>query len=113
MRKLAPEARIGPHLHDTRGVGPANFYAALRMGLTCSTVRSQNSAAVRLQARPRRCRRQCVHRDIVFMAHEMGVATGIDHDALIDCALMAERIIGRPLGGRIMHSGSLSRFRPR
>lgn len=24
---------------------------------------------------------------------------------------MAERIIGRPLGGRIMHSGSLSRFR--
>jgi hydroxymethylglutaryl-CoA lyase len=39
-----------------------------------------------------------------------GRATGIDLDALIDCALMTERIIGRPLGGRIMYS-SLSRFR--
>ncbi len=25
--------------------------------------------------------------------------------------LLAERIIGRPLGGRIMHSGGLTRFR--
>jgi hydroxymethylglutaryl-CoA lyase len=41
----------------------------------------------------------------------MGIKTGVDLDALIDAALLAERIIGRPLGGRIMHSGSLERYR--
>ena len=48
---------------------------------------------------------------MVFLCHEMGIETGIDLDALIDAALMAEDIIGRPLNGRIMHSGSLNKYR--
>ena len=45
------------------------------------------------------------------MCHEMGVETGIDLDRLIDCALMAERIVGHPLPGKVMKGGSLTRFR--
>lgn len=33
------------------------------------------------------------------MAHEMGID--------IETALMAGRLIGRPLGGRVMHAGSI------
>ena len=45
------------------------------------------------------------------MCEEMGVETGIDLDALIDCALMAEEIVGHPLPGKVMHGGSLTKYR--
>ena len=33
VREIVPQARIGLHLHDTRGLGAANVYAALQMGV--------------------------------------------------------------------------------
>jgi hydroxymethylglutaryl-CoA lyase len=47
----------------------------------------------------------------VFMAEEMGVDTGIDLDRLIDCAHMAESIVGHPLPGKVMRGGSLTKYR--
>ena len=44
------------------------------------------------------------------MCEEMGIHTGIDLEALIACAHMAEAIVGHPLPGKIMRGGSLSRF---
>ena len=112
IRELAPTARIGLHLHDTRGVGPANFYAALRMGVDLfdSSVAGLGGCPFAGHTHGTAAGNICTE-DVVFMAHEIGIKTGIDLDALIDAALLAERIIGRPLGGRIMHSGSLRRFR--
>jgi hydroxymethylglutaryl-CoA lyase len=49
--------------------------------------------------------------DMVFMCHEMGIETGVDLEALLDCAHMAEAIIGRRLNGHLLRSGSLARFR--
>ena len=46
--------------------------------------------------------------EVVFLAQELGIETGIDLDALIDAALLAEKTIGRSLNGRLMHGGSLS-----
>ena len=51
--------------------------------------------------------------EVVFLAQELGIETGIDLDALIDAALLAEKTIGRSLNGRLMHGGSLSRYRGR
>ena len=48
---------------------------------------------------------------MAFIAQEMGIETGIDLDKLIDAARLAEEIIGRPLNGRVMHSGSLDKFK--
>lgn len=112
VRELAPTARIGLHLHDTRGVGPANFYAALRMGVDLfdSSVAGLGGCPFAGHIHGTAAGNICTE-DVVFMAHEMGIKTGIDLDELIDAALLAERIIGRPLGGRIMHSGSLTQFR--
>ncbi len=47
------------------------------------------------------------------MCQEMGIETGIDLDRLIEAALLAERIVGRTLPGRVMHAGSLTPFRGR
>jgi hydroxymethylglutaryl-CoA lyase len=41
----------------------------------------------------------------------MGIETGIDLDALIECARMAEDIVGHNLPGKVMHGGSLSKYR--
>ena len=43
----------------------------------------------------------------------MGIETGVDLDALIDCAHMAEEIVGHPLPGKLMRGGSLTAIRAR
>jgi hydroxymethylglutaryl-CoA lyase len=49
--------------------------------------------------------------DLVFMCHELGIKTGIDLDALIACAKLAEDIVGHPLPGSVMKGGTLEKFR--
>jgi hydroxymethylglutaryl-CoA lyase len=49
--------------------------------------------------------------DLVFLCAEMGIDTGIDLDALIECAQLAEEIVGHPLPGSIKQGGNLARLR--
>jgi hydroxymethylglutaryl-CoA lyase len=49
--------------------------------------------------------------DLVFMCHEMGINTGIDLDELIECARLAEDIVGHPLPGSVMKGGTLQKCR--
>jgi hydroxymethylglutaryl-CoA lyase len=44
------------------------------------------------------------------MCEEMGIETGINLDALIECAKLAEDIVGHPLPGSIMRGGSLRKL---
>jgi len=41
----------------------------------------------------------------------MGIATGIDLEALIEAGRLAERIVGRPLPSAALRSGTLKAFR--
>ena len=45
------------------------------------------------------------------MCEEMGIETGIDLEALIECARLAEDIVGHPLPGSVMKGGTLGRLR--
>lgn len=112
VRTRFPEAQIGLHLHDTRGAAMASFLAALQLGVTqfdgsvaglggCPFAGHGHGAAAG----------NISTEDMVFMAHEMGIETGVDLEALIDAARMAEALIGRPLPGRVMHGGSLATYR--
>jgi isopropylmalate/homocitrate/citramalate synthase len=112
VREIVPQAQIGLHLHDTRGVGGANVHAALQMG-----VRRFDSSVAGLGGCPFAGHTHggaagniCTE-DMVFMCQELGIETGIDLELLIEAARLAERIIGRTLPGRVMHSGSLKAFR--
>jgi hydroxymethylglutaryl-CoA lyase len=49
--------------------------------------------------------------DLVFLSEEMGIETGIDLDALIECARLAEDILGHPLPASIKQRDNLARLR--
>ena len=49
--------------------------------------------------------------DLVFMCNELGIETGINLDTLIECAKLAEDVVGHPLPGSVMKGGTLERFR--
>ncbi|MDP6874367.1 MAG: hydroxymethylglutaryl-CoA lyase [Alphaproteobacteria bacterium] len=112
VREAYPELEIGLHLHDNRGLGGACVLAALEMGVRyfdssigglggCPFARLKNRSAAG----------NICTEDMVHLCHELGIETGIDLDALIEAALLAEDIVGRPLMGRVMHSGSLAEYR--
>ena len=46
------------------------------------------------------------------MVEDMGVATGIDLDALLDVAATAERIVGRTLPSQVLRAGPRTRRTP-
>ena len=51
--------------------------------------------------------------ELVLLCEEMGIGTGVDLDALIEFARMAEEIVGQQLAGELIRSGSLDPFRRR
>lgn len=106
VRDAVPAARIGTHLHDTRGLGAANVYAALQMGVDLfdSSVAGLGGCPFAKHANSHGAGNICTE-DMVFMCHELGIETGIDLEKLVEAALYAERMIGRPLAGKLMHAG--------
>jgi hydroxymethylglutaryl-CoA lyase len=112
LREMAPEARIGMHIHDTRGLGIANVHAALSMGVDMfeSSVAGLGGCPFAGHGHARAAGNVCTE-DAVFLCHELGIETGIDLDKLIAAAVKAEEIIGVPLMGRVMHTGGLDKYR--
>jgi hydroxymethylglutaryl-CoA lyase len=110
VRERFPDLDLVLHLHDTRGMGIANAYAGLEMG-----VRRYDAAVAGLGGCPfaghKGAAGNVCTEDLVFMCEEMGIETGLDLDALIDCANLAEEIVGHPLPGSVMKGGSLTRLR--
>jgi len=112
VRRIFPHVRVGLHLHDTRGSGMANALAALQCGVDLfdASVAGLGGCPFSGHTSGSAAGNICTE-DLVFMCHEMGIETGIDLDGLIEAAKFAERLIGRRLEGRLMHSGSLASFR--
>jgi len=112
LRDMAPEARIGMHIHDTRGLGIANVYAALSMGVDMfeSSIAGLGGCPFAGHGHARAAGNVSTE-DAVFLCHELGIETGIDLDKLILAAQKAETIIGAPLMGRVMHTGGLDKYR--
>jgi hydroxymethylglutaryl-CoA lyase len=50
--------------------------------------------------------------EVVHMLHDMGVATGIDLDAMVDAARLAEDIVGRELPSGVLRAGPRTRLTP-
>ncbi len=111
VREALPDVRVGLHLHDTRGLGAANVLAALRMGVELFDSSVAGLGGCPFCGHTSAAAGNVCTEDMVFMCHEMGIETGIDLEALIDAALYAESIIGRPLAGHVMHAGSLRSHR--
>ena len=105
-----PTRRINLHLHDTRGMGLMNAFAALEMG-----VDDFDSAVAGLGGCPyagfKDAPGNIATEDLVHMCHELGIETGVDLERLLDIAREAERIVGHPLPGKVMRGGHLDSYR--
>jgi hydroxymethylglutaryl-CoA lyase len=108
VRERYPSLELALHLHDTRGMGIANAYAGLEMGVTRFDAAVAGLGGCPFAGHAAAAGNVCTE-DLVFMCQDMGIETGIDLDALIDCARLAEDIVGHPLPGSVMKGGRLPR----
>lgn len=107
-----PELNIHLHLHDTRGLGLANVYAALQEGLW-----EFDTAVAGLGGCPfaavKGAPGNISTEDVAFLCEEMGIDTGLNLETLVECSRLAERIVGRELPGHLSKGGVLPEIRPR
>lgn len=107
-----PEVELSLHLHDTRGMGLANAYAGLQMGVRHFDAAVAGLGGCPFAAHQGAAGNICTE-DFVLMCEEMGIQTGIDLERLIECARLAEDILGHPLPGKVKQGGSLAAMRRR
>ena len=90
--------RLAVHLHDTQALGLANATSALQAG-----IRTFDSSVGGLGGCPFApgAAGNLATEDLVFLAFKVGLGTGVDFARLWDVVYDLERIIGRPIGGRI------------
>jgi hydroxymethylglutaryl-CoA lyase len=90
------------HFHNTRGQGLANVLAALEAGVDSfeSSFGELGGCPV-----PAGATGNIASEDLVSMLGEMGIETGIDLDALVECARRAQEVLGRPLGSHTLVAG--------
>jgi hydroxymethylglutaryl-CoA lyase len=107
-----PDKPVSLHLHDTRGLGLSNAFAALEMG-----VDEFDAACGGLGGCPyggfKGAAGNISSEDLVHMCLELGVETGIDLDKLILAAQYAEEVVGHPLPGKLIQGASLQSYRRR
>lgn len=110
VRERHPSLQLSLHLHDTRGMGIANAYAGLQMGVDRFDASVAGLGGCPFAGHKSAAGNVCTE-DLVFMCEEMGISTGIDVERLLDCARLAEEIVSHPLPGAVMHGGSLKKLR--
>ncbi len=84
-----PELDITLHLHDTRGCAVANAVAAMELGVATFDSSVGGLGGCPFAGHKGAAGNVCTE-DLVFACGEMGIETGIDLDALIEAAKLAE-----------------------
>ena len=105
-RARIPAGRVGLHFHNTRGTALANVLAALERGVVRfdASVGGLGGCPYAPGASG-----NAVTEDLVHMCADMNIETGIDLDALLGCAEMAQEIVGRELPSALLHAGPRTR----
>ena len=95
------------HFHDTRGTGLANVLTALELGVTefDASVGGIGGCPYAPGASGNIATEELVH-----MLEDMGIDTGIDLDALIEVAELAEKLLGRKLPSGVLRAGPRTRL---
>ncbi len=93
---------VGLHFHDTRGTALANVLAGLERG-----VRRYDASIGGLGGCPYApgASGNAVTEDLVHLLDDLGIDTGIDLAALLECARLAQRIVGRDLPSALLKAG--------
>jgi hydroxymethylglutaryl-CoA lyase len=99
---LGDEVELTAHFHNTRGQGLANVLAALEVGVASfeSSFGELGGCPV-----PAGATGNIATEDLVSMLHEMGIATGIDLERLLEATRAVREVLGRPLGSHTLVAG--------
>jgi hydroxymethylglutaryl-CoA lyase len=105
-RLAHPDVPLLLHFHNTRGTGLANVLAALQLGVSefDASVGGLGGCPYAPGATGNIATEELVH-----MVEDMGVATGVDLEAMIAAAAEAERIVGRTLSSQVLRAGPRTR----
>lgn len=105
-RSALPDVSLNLHFHNTRGTGLANVLAALELGVSDfdASVGGLGGCPYAPGATGNIATEELVH-----MVEDMGVATGVDLEAMIEAAAEAERIVGRTLPSQVLRAGPRTR----
>jgi hydroxymethylglutaryl-CoA lyase/(R)-citramalyl-CoA lyase len=96
---------LGVHLHDTRGTGLANAYAAVEAGVS-----SLDASAGGVGGCPFApgATGNIATEDLVYLLHGEGLSTGIDLDALIAVSHWLAEQLGHDIPGRVQRAGDFT-----
>ncbi len=99
-------AGVGLHLHETRGTGLVNLFAGLQAGVLRfdTSVGGLGGSPFATGAAG-----NVATEEVVALCDDLGVHTGIGIEALIEAALLVERLVGHPVPSRVAHVGPRSR----
>jgi hydroxymethylglutaryl-CoA lyase len=102
--QLGADVELTAHFHNTRGQGLANVLAALESG--CASFESSFGELGGCPVPPG-ATGNIATEDLVSMLEEMGIATGVDLEALLAAARAAREVLGRPLGSHTLVAGPI------
>ncbi len=107
VRTVTPEVDLGIHLHNTRGQGLANAWAAYGHG-----VRRFDSAAGGLGGCPFApgASGNIATEELVYLFEDGGITTGINIDRALAAARLISRLLGKSVGSNLLVAGG--RLRP-
>lgn len=101
LRAEIGEPQLALHFHDTRGMGMANVLAGLSLG-----IRTFDSSLGGLGGCPYApgATGNIATEDLLFMAREMGIATGIDLTKVVAASQFMAGVLGRELPSRYLRA---------
>src|SRR5262245_373825 len=109
FRERFPRAHLRLHPHRARGAGLANVLAALEVGVDRFDASAGGIGGCPFA--PGAPGNICSE-DLIHMLHEMGVATGVDLPALMECARTLEALLGHEVPGQTIKAGLCKHLPP-
>ncbi|MCS6987554.1 MAG: hydroxymethylglutaryl-CoA lyase [Sphingomonadaceae bacterium] len=105
-RRLGAGVRLRVHLHDTRGLAPANAWAAWQAG-----VRVFDSALGGLGGCPfaPRAAGNVATEELIYLFHRSGIATGLSLERALEANAWLAGVLGRALPSRVGRAGDFRR----
>src|SRR5262249_54654011 len=105
-RETMRDVPLALHFHNTRGTGLGNLYAALQLGVT-----HYDASVGGLGGCPYApgATGNIATEEVVAMLEDMGIATGVDVEMLLDVAAAAQRWVGKELPSNVLRAGPRTR----
>jgi hydroxymethylglutaryl-CoA lyase len=108
-REAHADVPLGLHFHDTRGTALANLLTAMRLGVADfdASVGGLGGCPYAPGATGNLCTEDAVH-----MLEDMGVATGVDLEAMLEVARYAQTLVDHDLPSHVLKAGPRTRRTP-